>query len=424
MTKTKIKYLVGVYACALCFMAMLTPVPIIASIVQAFPVENIVLIQMIVSMPSLIMAFAGMAVSSLLAHRFYKKHVALVSFVVFMLGGLAPLAFHGSVIELLVAAAVVGLGLGGLQNSSDALLADYFIDKERSTVMGLFSTFVGLGGVLWTVLAANLGAAEWTHAFLGYFLFIPLIVVAAICLPKGKLEPKRTTNVFANLPREVVMISVVGFVFLLAFQVFNANVSLLVVERSLGGTIEAGWATTATTIAGIVAGLLVGPLFAKFKNLAIPIMISVAAVGMVICLVAPGIWILCIGGFVLALAKEAYIPLAGNYAAGNSNPAGRAFSLAFGQAGVSLGMAFSPMVFGAAASPLGGTIDAKFMLGIGVLVLLAAFGFWKFRKLTAKQLREKELIEAAARGEIADAAEGIQSEFGGVCVDEQQPITA
>ena len=410
VTKTKIKYLVGVYACALCFMAMLTPVPIIASIVQAFPGEDIVLIQMIVSMPSLIMAFAGMAVSSMLAHRFYKKHVALVSFVVFMLGGLAPLAFHGSVVELLIAAAVVGLGLGGLQNSSDALLADYFIDKERSMVMGLFSTFVGLGGVLWTMLAANLGAQNWVHAFMGYFLFIPLMIIAAICLPKGKIEPKRTVNVFANLSREVLLISIVGFVFLLGFQVFNANVSMLVVERGLGGTIEAGWATTATTVAGIVAGLLVGPLFAKFRNLAIPIMLSVAAIGMVVCLVAPSIMVLCLGGFVIALAKEAYVPLSGNYAAANSNPAGRAFNLAFGQAGISLGMAFSPMVFGAAAGPLGGTIDVKFMLAIGLLVALAAFGFWKFRKLTPMQLKEKELIEAAARGEIADAADGIQKE--------------
>lgn len=330
MTKTKIKYLVGVYACAICFMAMLTPVPIIAQIAGTFAGEDIVLIQMVVSMPSLIMAFAGMGVSSFLAHRFYKKYVALVSFAIFMLAGLAPLVFHDNIIQLLVSAAFIGLGLGGLQNSSDAILADYFIDKERSVAMGLFSTFVGLGGVMWTILAANLGAQNWVQAYAGYFLMIPFMVIAAVCLPKGKIEPKRQVNVFKNLPREVLVISVVGMVFLLVVQLYNTNVSLLVEARGFGSTIEAGWATTATTVAGIVAGLLVGPAFAKFKNIAIPLMFCLVGVGFAVCLIAPGIWVLAIGGFVLSLGKEMYVPLSGNYAAGNSNPAGRAFNLAFG----------------------------------------------------------------------------------------------
>lgn len=390
MSKEKIKYLVGVYACAICFMAMLTPVPIIAQIVMAFPGTDIVLIQMIVSMPSLVMAFAGMAVSSLLAHRFYKKHVALASFVVFMVAGLMPLLFHDNIWQLLTSAAFVGLGLGGLQNSSDALLADYFVDKERSTVMGLFSTFVGLGGVLWTIVAANLGAQNWVLAFAAYFIMIPFIIIAAICLPKGKIEPKRKVNVFRNIPREVWAITVFGLVFLMCVQLYNTNVSLLVAERGFGDAIEAGLATTATTIAGIVAGLLVGPAFAKLKNLAIPIMFCLTAVGLAVALVAPGIWVLALGGFVLSLGKEMFVPLAGNYSAGNSLPAGRAFNLAFGQAGNSLGAAFSPAVFGAVAAPLGGTIETKFVVGIVVCVIIAIIGFRYFRHLTPRQLAEVE----------------------------------
>lgn len=404
MTKTKIKYLVGVYACAICFMAMLTPVPVVAQIAMAFQGQDIVLIQMVVSMPSLVMAFAGMAVSGFLAHRFYKKHVALVSFVVFMLGGLAPLLFHDNVYELLVSAAFIGLGLGGLQNSSDAILADYFIEKERSMAMGLFSTAVGLGGVFWTIISANLGAQNWVNAYMTYFGLIPFIIIAAICLPKGKIEPKRKVNVLRNLPREVLVASVIGLVLLLVVQLYNTNVSLIVAERGLGGTIEAGWATTATTIAGVVAGLWVGLLFAKFKNRAMPLMMCLVAIGFILCLVAPSIWLLCIGGFILSVGKESYVPLAGNYTAGNSNPAGRAFNLAFNQAGISLGTAFSPMVFGAVAAPLGGTPDAKILCGIVLCIVLAAIAFWYFRKLTPKQLEEQELREAIERGEVEDVA--------------------
>lgn len=317
----------------------------------------------------------------------------------FMIAGLAPLLFHGSIWQLLVSAAFVGLGLGGLQNSSDALLADYFVDKERSVVMGLFSTFVGLGGVLWTIVAANLGAQNWVMAFAAYFLMIPFIIIAAICLPKGKIEPKRSVNVFKNIPREVLAITAFGLVFLMCIQLYNTNVSLIVAERGFGGAIEAGWATTATTIAGIIAGLLVGPAFIKFKNLAIPIMFCLTAIGLGVALVAPGIWVLCLGGFILSLGKEMFIPLAGNYTAGNSNPAGRAFNLAFGQAGNSLGQAFSPAVFGAVAVPLGGAIESKFIVGIVICVAIAIVGFRYFRHLTPKQLAEVE------KGEFQDPIE-------------------
>lgn len=40
MDKTKIKYLVGIYAAAMCIMGMLVPVPIVASVAAAFPNEH------------------------------------------------------------------------------------------------------------------------------------------------------------------------------------------------------------------------------------------------------------------------------------------------------------------------------------------------------------------------------------------------
>lgn len=65
---------------------------------------------------------------------------------------------------------------------------------------------------------------------------------------------------------------------------------------------------------------MVGPLFAKFKNLAMPIAWGVTLVGLGLTLVAPAFMVLCVAGFVVALGKETYVPLEGNFAAGNSAP--------------------------------------------------------------------------------------------------------
>ena len=69
MDKTKIKYLVGIYAAAMCIMGMLVPVPIVASVAAAFPNENIAAVQMIIGIIPLMMAVSAMLVSSQLASR-------------------------------------------------------------------------------------------------------------------------------------------------------------------------------------------------------------------------------------------------------------------------------------------------------------------------------------------------------------------
>ena len=251
MDKTKIKYLVGIYAAAMCIMGMLVPVPIVASVAAAFPNENIAAVQMIIGIIPLMMAVSAMLVSSQLASRVSKKKTTLVGHVIVMLAGASVLVFHDSLAQVLAASAVMGLGLGAVQNSTDALIADYFGGKQRSFVMGIYSTFVALGGIIWTMVSGILGSAEWFHSYAAYFIMIVFIVIEAVCLPEGHLEPKRKVNVFANMPKEVAIITVMSFVFVLTFQLFSSNVSLLVVGRGFGGTVEAGLASTVMTVAGI-----------------------------------------------------------------------------------------------------------------------------------------------------------------------------
>ena len=387
MDKTKIKYLVGIYAAAMCIMGMLVPVPIVASVAAAFPNENIAAVQMIIGIIPLMMALSAMLVSSQLASRVSKKKTTLVGHVIVMLAGASVLVFHDSLGQVLAASAVMGLGLGAVQNSTDALIADYFGGKQRSFVMGIYSTFVALGGIIWTMVSGILGSAEWFHSYAAYFIMIIFIAIEAVCLPEGHLEPKRKVNVFANMPKEVAIITLMSFVFVLTFQLFSSNVSLLVV----------GLASTVMTVAGIAAGLLVGPLFAKFKNLAMPIAWGVTLVGLGLTLVAPAFMVLCVAGFVVALGKETYVPLEGNFAAGNSAPEGRAFNLAIGMAGINFGMALSPIVFEAVTSPFGATIDQKFIAGMIVCAACVVFGAIKYRKLTPAQLAEAEKM--AAQGE-------------------------
>lgn len=396
MTSEQKRYIVGIYAAAMCIMGMLVPVPILANIARSFPDANIATVQMCIGIIPLCMALSAMFLSSVLASRVLKRHTALACHILIMVAGLSVVAFHDSLAQVLCASVFVGIGIGGIQNGTDALIADYFEGEQRGSIMGVYSTFVALGGILWTALSGILGHDQWYMAYAAYAAELPFIIVEFVCLPKGHLEPKpKGGNVLKSMPREVALITFISFVFVLCFQLFSTNVSLIVADRGFGGTAESATASTVMTVAGIFAGLLVGPLFRRFKNRSMPLAWCVTIVGLLAALLAPSLAALCAAGFVISLGKETYVPLQGNFAAGNSSNEGRAFNLAIGMAGTNFGMALSPLFFEVATAPFGAQIPQKFVLGIVIIAVLVALGVVHYKSLTPAQLAEEKAHSAA-----------------------------
>lgn len=383
MTKQELKYCLGIYAAAISFLGLLVPVSIIASIARSFPQTDINTIQMLIGLPSLVMVPAAF-VASVLATKISKKTIAVTSTIIYMIAGLVPYVAHGSIELMLVADVFVGIGVGCLQNSVFSLIADAFDGAKRGTVMGLFATFVAVGGILWTQLSSRLGAIDWPMAYLSYLIMIPLIVVELVCLPKGQIEPKREKGEKHSIPSEIVFIAVTGFLFYVAIQVYNSNVSLIVEQNGFGGTIEAGYASTAVTIAGLIAGLLVGPLTSKLQGHSITITYILGGIGLIVSSFAPTLGILCIGGFVASLGKEIFTPISGNRASEESPLVGRAFNIALVSAALNVGQAVSPYLASLVASAAGGTIYAKMIISGIVCIALGIVTFFHYKRRALK----------------------------------------
>ena len=101
--------------------------------------------------------------------------------------------------------------MGGVQNGTGALVTDEFEGDLRGTVFGLFSVFVGIGGILFTMVAANLGAQQWYNASLAYLVMVPMLILELICIPKGNKEAKPTKGNHIKVPKEVLAIGAIGF---------------------------------------------------------------------------------------------------------------------------------------------------------------------------------------------------------------------
>ena len=389
MTKEKMKTLVGVYSCALSLMALIVPVSVLADIAKAFPQTPMPILQQIVTLPSLIAIPTGIIVSKF-ASRVYKKYFALFFTALYVVGGSMPVWLHDSFGQLIFSACLVGVSLGGLQNAMTTIIPDYFEGESRGTVLGLLSTFVCLGGFIYTTAAATLGAKYWTHAFYAYFIVAIFFVLELIFLPKGKLEPKAEKGQHVVVPKEIVFLCVFGFVLYTFAQLFNSNEALLVAQRGLGGTAEAGMASSAYTLSGLVAGVIVGLLIKVFKRQAPTVTFAFTLVGLVIYALAGNVAMLCVGGFLIGLGYQSFTPFGGMGAANFSLPLGMAFNMQLCNASSSLGQALSPFTTAALGSPFGGSITAMIWVGVVAIAVLTVGGFVYFKNVDITRPRSEQ----------------------------------
>ncbi|WP_417572208.1 hypothetical protein [Paratractidigestivibacter faecalis] len=89
MTGKQIKSLIGIYAASMNIMGILIPVSILAAVAQAFPDVPMAMVQMIVSIPS-ILAIASNFIFAGLSHKLYRKTSIIISTCIFIVGGILP----------------------------------------------------------------------------------------------------------------------------------------------------------------------------------------------------------------------------------------------------------------------------------------------------------------------------------------------
>ena len=379
MTGKQIKSLVGIYAASMNIMGILIPVSILANVAQAFPEVPVAQVQMIVAIPS-ILAIASNFIFASLSHRLYRKTSIIISTCIFIVGGLLPFFFHDNFAWLLVAACCAGFAMGGVQNGTGALVTDEFEGDLRGFAFGLFSVFVGIGGVIYTMIASQLGAIEWHYAYLAYLALVPQLILEIIFMPKGNKEAKPTKANRVKVPKEVIIIGIIGFFYFALTQLFNSNEAMLVAERGIGGTVEAGNAATLYNIAGMIGGFLVFPWKRVFKKQTLSVNTVISAVGCALMLIAATMLHVSAGAILMSLAYSIYNPIECQFASEASEPMGVAFNLAVITATQSLGQALSPMIMGVAAIPFGGGIEGQFMAGTIMFIVLAVVSFWYFGK--------------------------------------------
>jgi len=136
--------------------------PALGSISRAFPDASPQLIKMVLSLPA-VMIILFSIVSGQLTSFISKKMILITGLIIYLVGGLGA-AFTGTVYQLLLFRALLGIGVGLLTPLSVAVIADFFEGHERAQMVGLAPAVSCLGGVIANFAGGFLAEISWRYA--------------------------------------------------------------------------------------------------------------------------------------------------------------------------------------------------------------------------------------------------------------------
>jgi len=185
------------------------------------------LIQLIVSMPALLIIITNLFFLPI-SRRMRTRAIATTGLLLYVTAG-AGCFFVDDIYVLLLMRALLGISVGLIMPLSTGLLAYYFPPEEQAQLMGLSAAMNQMGGVIATLLAGLLATIEWNYAFLVYLMGLIATWMVWLWLPDEQLGSANKRGIPFH-PRQLLKFhpSVMGMLLLMIiFFVFPTNFAII-----------------------------------------------------------------------------------------------------------------------------------------------------------------------------------------------------
>ncbi len=271
-------------------MADMVIVPAIGGLFETFG-DQVSLVNFIISGPVLISVISALACGKL-GEYFSKKNLLILGFALFAIGSI-----FGVIIEsaLYIAAmrSLVGIGIGFINVTAMALIAEIFTDEsKRSSMMGMFNgAMAGVGAVLGLV-AGFFATNSWQSVFKVYWISVPILIMLFAFIPHTEPEKNAQSSDDKTMKKEPIPLITFGamsvsfFIFNMIYGVIFFQVAVYVLENSVGNEAFAGFVSSLGTIGSLVACLSFGLTYTKLKRGAIIPSYVIVALGYLVLMIS------------------------------------------------------------------------------------------------------------------------------------------
>ena len=240
--------------------------PALGIIKAHFSQANDLLVQLIVSMPALLIIVTNLFFLAI-SRRLRTRAIATTGLLLYVIAG-AGCFFVDDIYVLLVLRALLGISVGLIMPLSTGLLAYYFPPEEQAQLMGLSAAMNQMGGVVATLLAGLLATIEWNYAFLVYLMGLIAVVMVWLWLPDEQLGSANKRGIPFQ-PRQLLKFhpSVIGMLLLMMiFFIFPTNFAIIARQQTALSTEAITMIMVGLDIVAFFVGLVFGSLMHMFRQ--------------------------------------------------------------------------------------------------------------------------------------------------------------
>jgi MFS family permease len=302
--------------------------PILDDMQSIFPHASELEVQMLESLPSLLI-IPFMLLAGRWAVKGNKMRLLVAGTAIFLISGVWCTTSY-TLVELIAASTLVGVGAGMIIPLSTGLVVDYFTGDKRVKQLGISSAVNNLTLVIATSAVGYLADVEWHLAFIVYLLpAVTLLLIPALSRTKPEPEPKTGAQNRQTALNVKVIVGLVLFYFAITYTslIVTYNTSYVASLAGMGSS-ESGVIISLFFLAIMAPGFMLNRIvrvFGRQVNLWSLVAMSIGL--LLMSLPRPTAATLTIGAILTGLGYGVMQPIIYDKAATNAPPHLSTFAL-------------------------------------------------------------------------------------------------
>ena len=226
------------------------------------------LTRFILTVPGLAIAITA-PIAGALADKLGRRVLLQVGVALYIVAGSAGLWIDDLTL-LLASRLLLGVAVGMVMVCSMALLTDHFQGPERDRAMGIQSSAMAAGGIVFISLGSVLADLSWRAPFAVYLLPIVLFPLIYIYVSKPPPSEQDLGEMNERFPvRHAALLYALGFITMLIFYFIPTQLPFLAIELGADSLKYGGFAVVLSQVFASVASMRYQWLRSKLSNHAI-----------------------------------------------------------------------------------------------------------------------------------------------------------
>lgn len=348
-------------------MAALAVSPGIASFIETYGVSEStamlsITLPYLVSIPFTLLA-------SRLSRRFSKKSLILFGIGIIFLTGVIPF-FLSEFFYILLVRSLMGIGLGILFTITPSLAPDYYPEgRMRSLTVGMQSAWAGSGGFVFNILSGYLASGQTRDIYLVYGVCILAFLAVLRLLPQIPAAPPEPHKK-APFDRGSLKTGALTFLFIGAGMTLSLNIAVYVTGAGIGGAVQAGYATSAYSIAAFVTGCCYAFVARLLKEQALMTACLLSFLGMLLCVALNQMACTYVGAALVGAGLSIFMPSCVNRMIRTTRREAIPVSIGIMMVGSSVGQTFSSLLINPIAALFSNRVEARFFVSAMLFALV------------------------------------------------------